>query len=277
MLGYAGEPYLRFVADGPGSSPRTAWSAATYENEPALRPSPRRRGSSISKAAPEWVTVGDGGVWAWHDHRSHWMDDEPLIGLDAGESLPSQNVPLVVDGERIDVEVRTTLQPLPSSWPAIFGVLIGLQVVLLGALAGPATATLSSLLLAAAATVVGVVQFRSLPSETGPLLSWWLLPTIALVCTIFTILTYGRWALLQSALALLTGAQLVLWAFTRRTTLTKAVLPTDLPYWFDRLVTGASLTGGAVLVVVSLLALRPVPPGATQRPNASSIARLRPS
>jgi hypothetical protein len=252
VLGYDDEPYLRISADGIVEENRR--SMATYYNA-------ERFGSDEipdivdNSATPEWAEIGTGGSWAWHDHRAHWMGSEPPIGLDAGESLPSQVVPLVVDGERVDVEVRTTLQPSPSPWPAIFGVLIGLQLVLLGALAGPATATLSSLLLAAAATVVGVVQFRSLPSETGPLLSWWLLPTIALVCTILTILTYGRWAMLQSALALLTGAQLALWAFTRRATLTNAVLPTDLPFWLDRMVTGAALTGGVALVVVALLAL----------------------
>ena len=255
VLGYDGEPYLRISADGTVEENRR--SMATYYNA-------ERFGSDEipdivdNNAAPEWAEIGSGGSWAWHDHRAHWMGSEPPIGLDAGESLPSQNVPLVVDGERVEVEVRTTLQPSPSPWPAIFGVLIGLQIVLLGALAGPATVTLSSLLLASAATVVGVVQFRSLPSETGPLMSWWLLPTVALVCTIFTILTYGRWAMLQSALALLAGAQLALWAFTRRSTLTSAVLPTDLPFWLDRLVTGAALTGGLAIVVVSgLILFRP--------------------
>jgi hypothetical protein len=72
---------------------------------------------------------------------------------------------------------------------------------------------------------------------------------------IVTILTYGRSAMLQSALALLAGVQLLLWAYTRRSTLTKAVLPTDLPFWLDRMVTAAALTGGIALVVVTLVAL----------------------
>ena len=213
-----------------------------------------------NNAAPEWAEIGSGGAGRGTTTApTGW-----------GPSLRSGSTPASRCRRRTSRWWSTAsgstsrcgprCKPSPSSWPAIFGVLIGLQVVLLGALAGPATATLSSLLLAAAATVIGVVQFRSLPSETGPLLSWWLLPTIALVCTIFTILTYGRWALLQSALALLTGAQLALWAFTRRATLTSAVLPTDLPFWLDRMVTGAALTGGATLVVVTLLALfRPTP------------------
>ena len=188
------------------------------------------------------------------------MGSDPPIGLDAGESLPSQVIALIVDGDRVEVEVATTLQPEPSLWPAMFGVLIGLQLVLLAALAGPATVTLATLVLSAAATVVGVAQFRSLPGETGPLLAWWLLPSIALVCTVGTILIYGRWPLLQSALAMMAGLQLALWAYTRRSTLTRAVLPTDLPFWLDRMVTAAALVGGAAILVVTLLALfRPAP------------------
>ena len=280
VLGYDDEPYLRISADGTVAENRR--SMATYYNA-------ERFGSDDfpdivdNSATPEWAEIGTGGSWAWHDHRAHWMGSEPPIGLDAGESLPSQIVPLVVDGERVDVEVRTTLQPSPSPWPAIFGVLIGLQLVLLGALAGPATATLSSLLLAAAATVVGVVQFRSLPSETGPLLSWWLLPTIALVCTIVTILIYGRWAMLQSALALLAGCSAGAvgvhpprHADQLRATDRSAVLARPDGHrcgpdgW--RRARGGHVAG----------AVRPSAPAGTslaasQRPSASSIASFRPS
>jgi len=84
-----------------------------------------------------------------------------------------------------------------------------------------------------------------------------------LACTIVTILTYGRWAMLQSGLAALAGLQLTLWAFGRRATMTRAVLPTDLPFWLDRMVTGAALTSGAALTVVALLELFRPQTGAT--------------
>ena len=252
VLGYDDEPYLHISGDGTVAENRR--SRATYYNAERLG-SDEIPDIVDNQADPLWAEIGGGGSWAWHDHRAHWMGDEPPIGLDPGESLPAQIVPLIVNGVPVDVAVQTTLQSSPSVWPAIFGLLIGLQLVLLGTLAGPASATLGSLLLAAAATTVGVAQFRSLPSETGPLLSWWLLPTIALICMIVTILTYGRSVMLQSALALLAGVQLVLWGYTRRSTLTKAVLPTDLPFWLDRMVTAAALTGGIAMVAVTLVAL----------------------
>lgn len=255
VLGYDDEPYLRIAADG--TVAHNLRSAATYYNA-------ERYGAEIpesvdNQAQPEWVEIGTGGAWAWHDHRSHWMGSEPPLGLDPGQSLPSQRIPLLVDGDRVEVEVQTTLQASPSIWPSVFGLLIGLQLVLLGLLAGPATATLASILLACAGTIVGVAQYRSLPAETGPLVTWWLLPALALLWLIATVLTYGRQHLLSSGLTLLAGVQLTLWAVVRRATLTSAVLPTDLPFWIDRMVTAAVLTGGAALVVTGLITLfRPV-------------------
>jgi hypothetical protein len=251
VLGYADEPYLRIVADGAVEENRL--SSATYYNAD-------RYGAEIPEfvddgADPEWREIATGGSWAWHDHRAHWMGSEPPIGLQPGESLPSQLIPLIVDGERVEIEVQTTLQSSPSNWPAAFGLLIGLILVLFGVLAGPATLTLSSILLASAATIVGISQFRSLPTETGPLVTWWLLPALALACSVAAIATYGRSTLLRSGLVLLSGVQLELWAFGRRANLTNAVLPTDLPFWLDRTVTAAALTGAVVLVASGLLAL----------------------
>ena len=212
-------------------------------------------------AAPEWHEIGHDGRWAWHDHRAHWMGSAPPIGLDPGESLPAQSVRLLVDGRPVEVSVQTTLQASPPPWPAILGVLIGLGLAVFGAAAGTASRVLATSLIAVAATFVGIAQFRSLPSETGPLLTWWLLPAMALACMIVTILTYGRSVLLHNALTALAGMQLSIWAFGRRSSLTKAVLPTDLPFWLDRVVTGAALAGGVTLTVLAIWELlRPPAP-----------------
>jgi hypothetical protein len=65
VVGYQGEDYLWFRPDG------TVWenrrSPSTYANA-------ERYGSDVPElasatAAPDWVRVGDGGRWAWHDHR----------------------------------------------------------------------------------------------------------------------------------------------------------------------------------------------------------------
>lgn len=259
VFGYAGEPYLRIAPDGAVSTNRL--SAATYENE-------RRYGATEVpayvdfRAPPEWERVGGGGVWSWHDHRSHWMDDEPPIGLDPGESLPAQLIPISVDGRSVGIVVETTLVAGPSPWPAVMGALIGLQLVLLGWWLGPATATLTTLVLSFGALVAGGGQYLSLSPETGPRLVWWALPAVALSAGVVAIGTYGRSRLLVRGLLALSGVQLALWAWVRRTALTKPVLPTDLPAWFDRAVTAGAVSGGlvvAALAVWSLLAPPPTP------------------
>ena len=163
----------------------------------------------------------------------------------------------------------TTLLPGPSWWPVAFGLLVGLSLVMFTTLSGPATVTLGALLLSGAALVVGVAQYRSLPAETGPLLTWWVLPAISLACAIATVLLYGRSVLVQHALVGLAGAQLLVWAFARRSGLSKAVLPTDLGFGFDRFVTAAALTGGAALLVVAVRALLFPPPSPTVSPTVN--------
>ena len=111
VYGYAGEPYLRFSADGEIATNRL--SAATYENE-------NRFGASEvppfvdHQAAPDWEPIGSGRTWAWHDHRSHWMAPEPPIGLEPGMSLPVQTIPITVDGRPVGINVETTLVAGPS-------------------------------------------------------------------------------------------------------------------------------------------------------------------
>ncbi len=249
VLGYDGEPYL--LVDGEGEVFRNRRSFATYYNED-------RYGNDDAPdivdntAPPEWDRVGGGGTWAWHDHRAHWMGTEPPIGLSPGDSLPSQIVPIEVDGTSVAIEVRTTLLAEPSLWPAAFGLLIGLSLALVAGLAGPATLNLVALAVAAVATWVGVAQYRSLPSETEPLVTWWLLPVMALVAALAVIAVYGRSALLQLGLLALAGLQLTLWAVRRRSGLTTAWLPTDAPFWFDRAVTAIALAAGVVIVVIAV-------------------------
>ena len=257
VFGYAGEPYLRFSADGTVAQNRL--SAATYENEN------RFGGSEVPSfvdytAAPVWDEIAGGGTWAWHDHRAHWMGEEPLIGMEPGDSLPVQTIQISVDGRPVLIAVETTLVPSPSWFPAAVGILFGLTLTLLGWWIGPATATLTTLVISLAALVTGLGQYLSLPAETGPLLWWWLMPTVALIAGVASILSYGRSDLLVLGLLAVSGAQLAIWGFLRRDGFTRPILPTDVAFWFDRAATGAALIGGAAIVVLAVqgLLLKPV-------------------
>lgn len=258
VLGYAGEHYLRI--DAAGDVFHNSRSYATYYNED-------RYGSDDipdhvdNEAAPEWERIGRGGDWSWHDHRAHFMGTARPIGMEPGDSFPIQVVPLLVDGVLVDVEVRTTLQPHPAWLPPAFGALIGLQVILLAGLAGPATTVIGGFIVGGFALLAGLAQYLSLPPETGPLVTWWLLPVLALVCLVATVASYGRSALIERGLVALSGLLVVVWAFERRSGLTRAVIPSELPAWFDRMVTAGALAGGATIVVLAVRDLFGRPPG----------------
>ena len=152
------------------------------------------------------------------------------------------------------VTVESVWLPAPSSLPAWLGGAIGLAVA--AASIAWRRARWTRLLvadLAVLASVVGVWQYASLPAETGPRVLWFALPVVALLAA------GGRFvmrnALTVAALALLAGANLAVWGWMRRDNLSRAVLPTDAPWWLDRLASAAALSGGALLAAGALVAL----------------------
>jgi len=71
--GYSGEPYLRFAPDGiyvNGNSPTVYLNNDRYAKSPVPK-------SASAKARPNWQKLAGGGVWAWHDHRIHYMSTIP--------------------------------------------------------------------------------------------------------------------------------------------------------------------------------------------------------
>jgi hypothetical protein len=256
ILGYADEPYVLIEADG--TVRENLRSQATYYNQD-------RYGTADipdtvdNEAAPEWHDVGSGGSWAWHDHRAHWMGAEPLLGFDPGDSLPPEQISLLVDGSPVTVTVVTTLVAPPSAVVPVFGAVIGMLLALLGTMLGPATTTLLLALTSAGAVTVGAGQYLALPASTGPLVVWWLLPTMALIAAITAIATYGRSRWVHLGLNALAGLQLAVWAWQRRLTLTRPVLPTTLPPGFDRFVTSGALVAGALVVVFTVRSMFTVP------------------
>lgn len=251
VLGYRPdeEPYLRIAADGTVEQNRKSF--ATYYNQD-------RYGTDDipdhvdTTAPPEWEQIGDGGTWAWHDHRAHWMGEQPLIGLDPGDSLPSERIPMILDGEPVTVEVVTTYQPAPSAVPSLIGALIGLQIGIVGVWLGRASTVFAAIVLAVMALVAGLAQFWSLPASTGPLVVWWLMPAIALAAALAVIAIYGRSVWIETGLVAIAALQLGIWAWHRRDHMTAAFVPTELSMVADRAITAAVLVGAAVVLVGGL-------------------------
>ena len=100
VLGYQGEPYLRF---GKAGVYRNANSPATYVNRQryGLAPVPK---SARADATPKWVLVSRTETYQWHDHRIHWMSTIPpnVVRQDASKPHHVFNwrVPILVGGKR---------------------------------------------------------------------------------------------------------------------------------------------------------------------------------
>lgn len=263
VLGYDGEPYIRVDADGDVYENRR--SAATYLND-------QRYGTddvpaTVDPAAtPEWARVGGGGEWAWHDHRAHWMASEPPVNMSPGDSFPPATIELVVDGEPVVVTVVTTLVADPSPWPTIAGVGLGAALAALAAWRG--RSAVEAVAVSATALAIGLAQFLSLPSVTGPRPIWFLPPAVAVVSAALA-WWWRRTPVLAHGLVALAALQLLLWAWVRRMTFVRPVLPTDTPFWLDRCISGAAAAAALVLLGVSGAGLAAA---LRQPPTASSIA-----
>lgn len=242
VLGYWGEPYLRFGVDGRVEENRRSPTVA--ENEDRYG---RSSGDgATADAQAQWVEVATDGSYAWHDHRAHWMSTEPPAG-EPGDQVLTGTIPLQVDGRTVSVDVAVWWEPSPSRLPLVAGALLGgfAVMIVLSVRHRVAWALAAA---AAAAAGIGWWQVVSVPPETGPSSISWLLPAVAGAAAVVA-LTLGR-SLISYGLVALAGVQLGLWAFVRRDGLVRALLPTEAPFWLDRGVTAAA----AVVALVGIVA-----------------------
>jgi hypothetical protein len=270
VTGYSGEPYLRFRPDG--TVERNIRSTATYINEsrnadvtpPAI---------ADNDAEPEWEKVASGRTYAWHDHRIHWMGDEPPPDVEPGETVQDWAVDITVDGVPTTISGTLVLEhrvnPLP--W-LLLGLAALALVVVLGRRHPAAVARAAALAAAAGATLVGGAQYRAAPPGSGvnPLIL--VVPLVALGAAAASIALRKR--SISGALTLAACAGVIGWAFLRLTVLWKPVLPTDLPYALDRGFTAVAL--GLALAAGGLVAwgggLVPQAPRDAQTPVDAAVA-----
>ncbi len=260
--GYSGEPYVQFLEDG--TVQRNRLSSATYLNDDRRGrvdiPADVQAAMKDEATRPDWETIGAGGTYAWHDHRVHWMADvSPPV--ERGERVTGAydpwRVPITVDGE--PTEVQGTLTYASSTSPLPWA---GLAVVVAAGLAGLARGrglrigAAALFVVAVAASVVGRADWASTPDGGGnPLL--WALPVFALVAAGAAVGLAERGS--GVVLALASVASLSGWALFRVQALLKPVLPTELPFAFDRatvaLALGASVAVAYLAVTSGALAL----------------------
>ena len=212
--------------------------------------------TATAEAEPDWLEVADDGRYAWHDHRTHWMNPAKPPGAEPGDTVLEAVVPLVVDGVDVEIAVRSVLLESPSVLPVVVGALGAVAACALAIrfLDLRAATMLVVTVGAAVATVFGLWAYRSVPAETGPSSMLWLLPVVALVAVGLAVLIGRRkpQAPTLDLLVGLAGAELALWGWLRRDALTRALIPSDAPAALDRAVIAASVVIGVVAVGVAL-------------------------
>jgi hypothetical protein len=249
VTGYQGEPFLRVRADG---------TVEQNDRSPSVYLSVDRMGGSEIPAhadaslPPRWRPVDDGGRYAWHDHRAHWMSPDPPPDAEPGARIQDGVIPLEVDGAEVAVTVATDWLPAPSPVAVYVGAGLAVMAVVAILLSRRRLAW-PLLVVAIAATGIGWWQYRSLPPETGPLLVWWLLPAIAAGSALAALLLGRR--LVAAALVILAGLELAVWVYVRRAAAFRALIPTDAPFWLDRAVVAAAAVLAAVATVGGVVAL----------------------
>lgn len=98
--GYDREPYIRLLADGTVEVNKD--SKAHYLNDDRFG-KVQTPASADSKGAPKWERVGRTGRYEWHDHRMHWMSEQPpeaVKGVEERMKVFDWSVPLEVGGTR---------------------------------------------------------------------------------------------------------------------------------------------------------------------------------
>lgn len=252
--GYNNEPYLWFRPDGVVLENQN--SPATYLNENRTTSDMSAPPAGLDPdAAPDWEQIASGHRWAWHDHRAHWMQSTDPVGASPGDEVLEGVIPLVVDGEDVDVTVVTRWQPGASPIPAMIGGVAGLAWVGAAAWSSRRRWPITPWLLppAVLALVVGLWQYLSLPAATGPRSIWWMLPAIAVTCAIGGMMAeFARARFWPDAAVLVVGVELVVWGWVKRDGLSASLIPTDAPGWLDRFAVGVALATGVGFVALAL-------------------------
>jgi hypothetical protein len=267
VAGYQGEPYVRIAEDG--TVERNRRSPATYVNEDR-QGDVALPGDADADAEPEWERVGDGGTYAWHDHRIHWMNPG-APPVERGDVVQDWTVELTVDGQPTTVAGRLLWVEGVSPWPWVALGVVALAAVVVAARRWRGLAPGGLLAAGAAgagamlALAIGAAQFTDAPDEgaASPLLV--AVPLAGLVAAGLGVVLARRAApasIAPTAAVLAAAAAVLGWGVLRIDVLWKPVLPTGLAYGADRAGTALALGLAAAAAVVTVAAAGiPAPAG----------------
>jgi len=244
VLGYESEPYLWFRPDGQVLENRA--SPATWANENRFGETTVPDGVSAD-ADPRWNAVGTDGTYAWHDHRSHWMNPGKPLGAQPGDQILESAIPLIVSGRDVLIMVQSTLLAPPPIWPGLVGAVLGLAGAVV-AWRGQRSPLAAVLVVGGLASLIfGYIAYGSVPGVTEPSLLLWLLPVVAIVAALLFMALRNRLSTTVYLDGLVTtgGVALAAWGITRFDAIRRALIPSDAPANLDRLVIAAVIIMGS--------------------------------
>jgi len=131
--GYGGEPYLRFAPTGIFVNVN---SPAGYLNQDRYGKSVPPKSASLT-APPDWQKLAGGKVWAWHDHRIHYMSPEFPPAIRAAPNKAHHvfdwKVPATADGKRFFITGSLDYRPPPKESQSFPVALVIVLAALIGA------------------------------------------------------------------------------------------------------------------------------------------------
>lgn len=167
ILDYSGSPYLRIDDTGVWENRN---SQAVVLNSQMVPPEVEPLADPT--ISPDWHRLSTGHTARWHDHRAHWMDDEPAAvraAPDRTHVVQSWSIPVEVDGRvaLISGTIEWVPPPLLGGWLVVVGAVALLVVVALVWRTRPALVA-STLVLGAVlvATMVGIWADSSEPTTS---------------------------------------------------------------------------------------------------------------
>jgi hypothetical protein len=259
VLGYSGEPYLRFTADG--GVEENVRSPASYLNRTTNTTGTLPRGYDAS-AAPRWVARSSGRVWRWHDHRAHHA-----TGEHGGKPF---TIPIVVDGHAGGITGEVVHVAAPAPW--LDFVLVAAAFAACFLIDRPRRAILALATLAAVGVVltIGVASFGTEGvSQYGAAISY---AAITVAAAAIGAAWIARRPDAWAPATLLAGVGVVVaGGFTFLGWLTHSELPAALPAALARVVVAVLLGAGAGCVVAGVRHLRVDTPAAPATQPAAHV------
>ncbi len=123
------EPYLRFGPDGIFVNVN---SPAVYLNQSRYLGTAVPKSASV-KARPKWEKLAGGEIWAWHDHRIHYMNPIAPPVIKNAPRKPHHvfdwKVPLTANGKRVFITGSLDYKPPPKqSFPVTLAIVLATLV-----------------------------------------------------------------------------------------------------------------------------------------------------